>query len=150
MTGKTTRAYEVLLRIARVRELRAGVALGIAARTEAARRQEVDGLTEARNAVSLAAHACAVEAVRLDVARYALLSEMGTALTTKLTYAQVHLDDAQLERLARANENVIATRRVDKVADRLHTQRGADAYRLAAKRQEESVELWVETSKEGI
>jgi len=149
MNGKKTRAYEVLLRIAHVREVRAGVALAVAAREEAARHQDVDDLTDARNAASIATRACAIDDARLDVARYALLSELGMALTTKLTHAQTHLDDAQFERVARANENVVATRRVEKVADRLDAQRGADAYQLAAKRQEEAVELWVETGKEG-
>ena len=148
MTSRKQHAYEVLLRMARVKELRAQVALAGAVDKETVAQKEVDGVEEARKAVISANDKCISGEQSMDLARYELLTRLDAALSDKLHVAHQGLEQASQQRTEKASENVLAKRYRERVDEHLDDVRLVWARGQAAKAQEEGVELWLESRGE--
>lgn len=148
MTDHKKRAYTTLLRMARVKEVRADVALAWASVAEAEQRHRVDRVLDARNAVAIASQACIGDGVRLDLGRYEMLALLDMALADKHAAESQRLDEASRMRKERASENVQAKRYRERVGEKLVDVGSALMHTRLAKTQEEMVELWID-HKEG-
>lgn len=148
MSVRKQHAYEVALRMARVKELRAQMALAESVDQERTARQRVETVEAAREKVALAAQACAAHAQRIDLARYELLTQLSAVLTDNLQRASDECEQAALQRAEKASENVSAKRHRERVHEHLDGVRLALAHAHAAKALEEGVELWLETRVE--
>lgn len=143
MTNPRQRAYATLLRIARVKEVRADVALVHASGIEQERRHGVEEVVLAREAVASASQACTHDGKHMDLARYEVLTLLDVALADRHEMAFRRLDEATRERMERASENVLAKRYRERVGEQLeHVNLALMRIRLARTR-EEAVELWV-------
>jgi hypothetical protein len=149
MNSRKLHAYQVLLRVAKVDELRAQTALAAAVEEEAAAQRGVDTVEEARMAVSAASAACMMADRPMDLARYELITRLDAALSDQLRTASGELDEAAAQRVQRAAENVTAKRYREKVGDRLDDVRATLTHGRVAKAQEEAIELWLENREEG-
>lgn len=147
MTERRLHAYEVLLRMAQVREIRASVALAKAADEERARRTHRDEVRAARDAVSLASRGCVENSSSVDMARYEMLAVLDASLTDRLEDAsQQHATTLQV-REESATASVLAKRYRERV-DESVTDVGQALYRQrSAKRQDDAIELWLESEK---
>jgi hypothetical protein len=148
MSVRKQHAYEVALRMARVKELRAQMALAESVDKEEAARQQMKTAETAREKVSLAAHACIASERHVDLARYELLTQLSSALTDNLQLANSKLEQAALQRVEKASENVLAKRHRERVHEHLDEVRLALAHTRAAKAQEDGIELWLESTEE--
>jgi hypothetical protein len=148
MTARKQHAYEVALRMARVKELRAQLALAESVDKEEAARQQVQTAETAREKVSLAAQACVAGERHIDLARYELLTQLSSALTDNLQRANGKLEQASLQRAEKASENVMAKRHRERVHEHLDEVRVALAHTRAAKALEDGIELWLESREE--
>ena len=147
MTERRLHAYEVLLRMAQVREIRASVALAKAADEERERRSHRDGVGAACEAVTLASRRCVEDSSSVDMARYEMLAILGASLSDRLENAsQEHLCALQV-REESATANVMAKRYRERVGESV-TDVGQAMYReRSAKRQDEAIELWLESKE---
>ena len=145
MSKRKQHAYEVALRIAQVKELRAQMALASAVDKETAARRQVETIDAARREVSLASHACVADGRSVDMARYELLSQLSSALADTLHLANSELEQASGQRVEKASENVLAKRHRERVDEHLDSVRLSLIHARAAKTQEEGVELWLES-----
>ncbi|GLQ92748.1 hypothetical protein [Dyella acidisoli] len=148
MSTRKQHAYEVALRIARVKELRAQMALADAVDKEDAARHQVETIETARQEVSLASQVCIADGRYVDLARYELLTHLSSALTNTLQHASDELEQASDERIEKASENVLAKRHRERVHEHLDDVRLALAHGRAAKALEEGIELWLESRGE--
>ena len=149
MTQQKLRAYEVLLRMAQVREIRATAALARAATEEKTRRGVVSEVTDAREAVAQANARC-VNSEGVDLARYEMLSLLDVALAERLHVATGQLDEAMQLRNERANDSLLAKRYRERVDEQCDVVSLGLAHERMAKGQEEAIELWVDSRKEGV
>jgi hypothetical protein len=144
MSSRKEHAYEVALRIAQVKELRAQVALASAVDKEAEARNQVEAVEAARRSVLQASNGrTAAGGQQMDLARYELLARLDVALAHRLQRAGDVLDQAAQLRAERAAENVNAKRHRERVGEHLGDVRRAGSHALAAKAQEEGIELWL-------
>ncbi|RUL72723.1 hypothetical protein [Dyella choica] len=148
MSGRKQHAYEVALRMARVKELRAQMALAESVDKEQTAKQHVETVEAAREKVSLAVHACVVDERPVDLARYELLTQLSSALTDTWQHANNKLAQAAQQRTEKASENVQAKRHRERVHEHLDDVRLVLAHERAAKAMEEGVELWLESRGE--
>jgi hypothetical protein len=148
MTSRKQHAYEVALRMAQVKELRAQVALASAVDEEAAAKEQVEVVETARRSVLVASSACVADGQPMDLARYELLTRLDSALTHRLHVASEALDQASLQRAEKASDNVKAKRHRERVGEHLDDVRLAWVHAQAAKAQEDGIELWLETREE--
>lgn len=148
MNSRKQHAYEVALRMARVKELRAQVVLAGAVDKEAAAQRQVDVVEAARLSVMKANDACVAGGQAVDLARYELLTLLDAALSDRLHRANGVLDEASQQRAEKAAENVLAKRYRENVGEHLDGVRLAIAHEHAAKAQEEGIELWLESREE--
>lgn len=148
MSVRKQHAYEVALRMARVKELRAQMALAESVDKEAVARKQVETVETACEKVSRAAQACVDDNRPIDLARYELLTQLSSALTDNLQAANHKLEQASLERAEKASDNVLAKRHRERVHEHLDDVRLALAHTRAAKALEEGVELWLESRAE--
>ena len=149
MNSRKLHAYEVLLRMARVKELRADAALAAAVGEQAVCKTQVDAVEAARSAVIVANSACVASGQRMDMARYELLTMLDASLFDRLQVAVTEHDAASSRRIERASENVTAKRYRERVGEHLDHTRTSIAHEHAAKAQEDAVELWLESREEG-
>jgi hypothetical protein len=145
MSKRKQHAYEVALRMARVKELRAQMALASAVDKEVAAREQVDTIEAARQQVSLASQACVADGGSVDMARYELLSQLSSVLAGTWHLASAELEQASGQRVEKASENVLAKRHRERVDEHLDSVRLSLIHAQAAKTQEEGVELWLES-----
>jgi len=148
MTDRKKRAYTTLLRMARVKEVRADVVLAQASAAEAEQRRRVDRVRDAQVAVAMASQACVGDGVRLDLGRYEMLALLDIALADKHEAESKRLDEASRTRMERASENLQAKRYRERVGEKLDDVGLALMHTRLAKTQEEMVELWID-HKEG-
>lgn len=148
MSARKRHAYEVALRMAQVKELRAQVALADAVKQEGAAQDHVDAVEGMRRTVGHAHQECVANGRPMDVARYELLTRLDAALADQLRSASDALDEATQHRNAKASEGVMAKRHRELVDERLDELRVAMAHAHAARAQEEGVELWLESREE--
>jgi multidrug resistance efflux pump len=148
MSTRKRHAYEVALRMAQVKELRAQMALADAVDKENAAKCKVATAESARDQVFLASQGCIADGRNVDLARYELLSHLSFALTDSLQRASGELEQAADRRMEKASENVLAKRHRERVGEHLDDERLALAHGRAAKAQEEGIELWLESSGE--
>jgi hypothetical protein len=148
MTSRKQHAYEVALRMAQVKELRAQVALASAVDEEAAAKEQVDAVEAARRSVLAASSTCVADGQLMDLARYELLTRLDSALTHRLQLASEVLDQASLQRAEKASDNVKAKRHRERVGEHLDDVRLAWVHAQAAKAQEDGIELWLESREE--
>jgi hypothetical protein len=149
VTSRKQHAYEVLLRMAHVKELQANAALAEAAAAQEQCRQLVDEVSAAWQIVLSAGLSCAEGGRDIDIARYQLLRELGQAISSKLDAANEKLNDAALRYKKVALENVTAKRYRERVGEALATVKESRMRTVAAKTQEESAELWA-VSRGGV
>jgi hypothetical protein len=150
MSSRKQHAYEVALRMAQVKELRAQVALAGAVDKETAAKEQVNTVEKARSAVLQASSACVADGQSMDLARYELLTRLDSALAHRLHLADQALDQAAQERAEKASENVMAKRHRETVSEHLDDVRLAWVHAQAAKAQEDGIELWLESREEGL
>jgi hypothetical protein len=148
MNPRKLQAYKVLLRMAKVDELRAQAALATAVEEEAAAQRKVDTVEQARQAVSMANGACIAADGRMDLARYELVSRLDAALAERLRAATGERDDAATQRMQRASENVGAKRYRENVGERMEDIRDTLMRDRISKTQEDAIELWLESRAE--
>jgi hypothetical protein len=148
MTSRKQHAYEVALRMAQVKELRAQVALASAVDEEAAAKEQVEAVETARRSVLVASSTCVADGQPMDLARYELLTRLDSALTHRLQLASEVLDQASQQRAEKASDNVKAKRHRERVGEHLDDVRLAWVHVQAAKAQEDGIELWLETREE--
>jgi hypothetical protein len=142
-------SYKVLLRIAKVDELRAQAALTEAVEQEIEAQRGVDAIEKARETVLKASDACVAASGRMDLARYELITRLDASLSDRLRTATGELDSAAEERLQRASENVVAKRYREHVGERFDDIRTTLMRDRISKTQEEAIELWLESREEG-
>jgi hypothetical protein len=143
MKDERLHAYEVLLRVAKVREVRASCALAEAsaeARVSRARRDEVGA---AHAAVTAAGRGMAEGRPDLDLARYELLSNLDALLAMKLQKAGEELDSADALCQERALAAVKAKRYREQADAHVLEAREILERKQLAGLQEEAVECWL-------
>lgn len=143
MSTRKQHAYAVALRMARVKELRAQIALAAAVEQEMAARKQVDAIESARSAVLSANAACIGDGQSVDLPRYELLAVLDAALAQRWQQASQALDEAGRQRAGKAVENVTAKRHRERVDEHLRDARLAWAHTQAARQLEDGVELWL-------
>lgn len=143
------RAYTALLRMARVKEVRADVALEQASAAEAKQRCRLDQVLAAREAVAVAGEARADEGARLDIGRYEMLALLDMALAERHEAESQRLDEAERARKDRASEDVLAKRYRERVGKKLDGVGLTLLRERLAKTQEEMVELWIGRKEKG-
>lgn len=144
MSGRKQHAYEVALRMAKVKELRAQTALAEAVDKEDAARRQMETIEAATQKVLDASQACLGQG-QFDLARYELLSHLSSALVDTLRHASGECELASGERVEKASENVLAKRHRERVHEHLDDVRLVLAHGRAAKAQEDGIELWLES-----
>lgn len=145
MSKRKQHAYEVALRMAKVKELRAQTALAEAVDKEDAARRQVETIEAATQKVLAASQACLAGAAQVDLARYELLSHLSSALVDTLQHASGEFEQASNTRIEKASENVLAKRHRERVHEHLDDVRLVMAQGRSAKAQEEGIELWLES-----
>jgi hypothetical protein len=148
MSPRKQHAYEVALRMAQVKELRAQVALASAVDKETAAREQVDAVEVARRTVLTASNACLAAGQAMDLARYELLTRLDSALAHRLHRANETLNEAAQQRADKASDNVKAKRHRERIGEHLDDVRLAWMHVQAAKAQEDGIELWLESRGE--
>lgn len=148
MSSRKQHAYEVALRMAQVKELRAQVALAGAVDKETAAKEQVEIVEAARRSVLKASSDCVADGQPMDLARYELLTRLDSALAHRLQRAEGGLDEATQQRAEKASENVMAKRHRETVGEHLDDVRVAWLHAQAAKAQEDGIELWLESRGE--
>lgn len=136
-------AYEVLSRVAKVREVRASVVLAEASAEVLACQEQHDVLGVARDAVSMASQASMKSTAGLDLARYEMLSSLDTWLAQKEQVAAGELTLAEEARVERANASVLATRYREQICDKVTETSGALQQERFAAQQEDAMECWL-------
>lgn len=136
-------AYEVLLRVARVREIRASVALAEASTERQAHRTHCEEITAARDGVTAASRASSTDASTLDMARYEMLSHLDAALAGELQVTSHELTLAESACRERATTAVVAKRYREQMDERVRETADAIDHERAAGGQEEAIELWL-------
>ncbi|MHB1059451.1 MAG: hypothetical protein ACYC0F_16380 [Rhodanobacter sp.] len=136
-------AYEVLLRVAKVRETRASLALAEASAQARACRMRCDEVGEARAVVASASRMNAVDESRLDLARYEMLSDLDALLAQKLQAASDELAGADQLCLERARASVSAKRYREQVDGRAMEASEALERKQSASQQEDAFECWL-------
>ncbi|MES2311599.1 MAG: hypothetical protein V4566_04810 [Pseudomonadota bacterium] len=137
-------ACEVLLRVAQVREIRASIALAEASTEKQSRRSHCDGITAARDAVTAASRASAVDTSHLDMARYEMLSNLDATLAQRLHAASHALTSAEEACQERAAASVVAKRYREQMDERVRESTNTIEQKRSAGTQEEAIELWLE------
>ena len=137
-------AYEVLLRVAQVREIRASVALAEASAEKQSRRTHCEEIAAARDAVTVASRASVADTSNLDMARYEMLSNLDAMLAQRLHTASHALTAAEEACQERAAASVVAKRYREQMDERVTETGNAMEQKHSAERQEEAIELWLE------
>jgi len=137
------RAYQVMLRLAKVREVHASLALAEASSEELVRRTRCTEVAAARDTVAAASRADASDRSSIDIARYELLSDMDATLAQRLQVASHELSLAEKLSQECASASVIARRYREKMDGRVKEAVAAIEDKRSADRQEEDVELWL-------
>jgi hypothetical protein len=148
MSVRKQHAYEVALRMAHVKALRAQMALAESVGKEEAAQHRVKAVEAARENVSLAAQACVAGEQPVDLARYELLTQLSSALADTLQRATHERDRASQLRAEKASENVMAKRHCERVQEHLDSVRLTLAHARAERTLEEGVELWLKSRGE--
>lgn len=148
MSVRKQHAYEVALRMAQVKELRAQVALAESVEKERAAQHQAQTVADAQEKVSLAIKSSVAGEGSIDLARYDLLSQLSSALNRDLQLARHEVEQAAQHRSEKAAQNVMAKRHRERVHEHLHDVRLALAHARAAKALEEGVELWLDSRGE--
>jgi hypothetical protein len=136
-------AYEVLSRVARVREVRASHALAEASAHEQERRTCHAEIAAACDVVTAASRLNTADSSSLDMARYDMLSALDAMLAEKLHTASEALTSAQKECQDRAAATVVAKRYREQMEEQVKQISDAIDQKCSAGMQEEAIELWV-------
>jgi hypothetical protein len=136
-------AYEVLLRVAKVREVRASLALADASAEVHTCQVHCDEVSAAQTAVSAASRMHAADESSLDLARYEMLSNLDALLVEKRHVASNELAVAEQACLEHALAAVTAKRYREQIDGRvMETNETLDRTRFASQ-QEEAIECWL-------
>lgn len=144
MTQRRLHAYQVLLRVAQVREIRASLALVEASTEERAHRTHHDEIAIARDAVTAASRVSATDSSSLDLARYEMLSNLDATLAQQLHSASQALASAEKARQERANASIVAKRYRERMDEHVKETSNTMEQTRSASRQDEAIELWLE------
>ena len=142
MKQKKLHAYQTLLRMAQVRELRASMALSEASGEESACRSRLDAVKANRDAI------CAADRNdprngQVDIGRYEMLSLLDAAFAERQQLASDNLAGAIEVREERANSNLLAKRYRERISEHVVQLDQALHHEHAAKVQEDAIELWL-------
>jgi len=143
MKNRRLHAYEVLLRVAKVREVRASLALADASAEARTCRVRCDEVDAAQAAVSTASRRNATDESSLDLARYEMLSNLDALLAEKRYAASNELTFAEQACLERALAAVTAKRYRERIDDRVVETSGTLERKQFASQQEEAIECWL-------
>lgn len=142
MSSRKQHAYEVLLRMARVKELQADAALVEASGALEQCREQVNEAMSTWEIVQSAWSSCAESGREIDIARYQLLGDLGQVMSAQWDAANEKLEDASLRCKEVALQSVTAKRYRERVGEHVTTEKESRMQAITAKVQEESVELW--------
>lgn len=143
MKNERLHAYEVLLRVAKVREVRASSALAEASAEAHACSVRHGEVSAAHAVVAVAGRGMTAGQSNLDLARYEQLSNLDALLARKLETARDELDAADMFCRERALVAVKAKRYREKADDQVRVTRGTQERTKVAGLQEEAIECWL-------
>jgi hypothetical protein len=147
VTNGRLHAYEVLLRVARVRELRASSVWAEASAEVLACQGRRDENDAARVAVAVASRVGRADDEGLDLARYELLSKLDAFLAEKEQIVAGELDTATQACLESANASVRAKRYREQVDGKVAETAEALEQQRTVVQQELAIENWLGSRK---
>lgn len=143
MTSKRLEAYQVMRRVARVKEVRASLALSEAVAAETRRRAEHDRIAQQRDAVAMASHGQRTAVGNLDMGRYEMLCLLGEAIDERLGEAASALSSASELSRERATASASAQRRRESIDEHVEAASRTLEQVRSGNAREEAVELWL-------
>lgn len=143
MKDRRLHAYEVLLRVATVREVRASLALADASAEARICRLHCDEVETAQAALSPANRRNTADESVLDLARYEMLSNLDALLAEKREVTSDELALAEQSCQEYALAAVTAKRYREQIDDRVMETSGTLERTQSASRQEEAIECWL-------
>jgi len=136
-------AYEILRRVARVREVRASRALADASAEERLCRMRCEHIATARDGLASARRVTSSDPSRLDMGRYEMLSRMDTAFAEQQHHASTELAVAEKITQEQAERSVMAKRYCEKIDEHVTELIVALDHKASASALEEAIEMWV-------
>ncbi|MFC5743552.1 hypothetical protein [Dyella tabacisoli] len=143
MKDRKLRSHEVMLRMARVRELRASMALSKAHKDEREQKAVVNEVTVTRDAVTAASVACLSRDLPVNMGRYATLAVLEDALAVKWRLASDELISLSKAREASANQSLMAKRYRDHVSTCTDETRRVLEQARSARQLDDGIEVWL-------
>lgn len=143
MKSKRLHAYQVMLRVARVKEIRASMVLAEAATAENRQRTQRDSIVDAREHVVTASRTQRARQGTLDLDRYEMLTRFGEVLGERLDDAESALSMAGELSRERAAAAVTATRHRENIAEHIDVACLTLEQEHSANVREDAIELWL-------
>ena len=143
MKSKRLHAYQVMLRVARVKEIRASMVLAEATTAENRQRIQHDYIVDAREAVVAASRRQRAHQGDLDLDRYEMLTRLSEALDDRLNDAKSALSAAGELSRERAVASVTATRHRENIAEHVDVACQTLEQERSANAREDAIELWL-------
>jgi len=143
LNSKRLHAYQVMRRVARVKEIRASMALAEAMAAQDRQRVQHDGLIEARHAVAAAGHRHRMNQGDLDMARYEILAQLGEAIDERLGEARSMLSAAEELSRSCAAATVAATRHRENVDEHVDVACQSLEQEHSSNARDDAIELWL-------
>lgn len=148
MTRRRVRSYEMLQRLARVRESRASLELAEAVRGEKTAAKNAADAMSSRVAATAARQRCLEEQSGLAIGEYSLLTALCESLHEREMSANAAWQQAKNHLTSKSEAVVIARRFADGAEERWIDSRRAVATAVDGRALADSLDLWV-SSKEG-
>jgi hypothetical protein len=149
MNARKVRSYEVMRRLAHVRESQASLELAAAIRIEDAAAKDAAEAEALRVAAADARYRCLHVPGGMPMGEYALLTTLCDSLHEREAAANGALQEAAERRLAKAEHAAMAGRFVDRVEDELTVSRHALASVREGRLLADSLDLWVNAKEIG-
>lgn len=143
MKSDRLHAYEVLQRVAKVREMRASAVLALASAEVRICEGRRDEIGSAREAVSIASRDSMKSHAGLDLARHELLSSLDTWLAQREEVAAAELTSAEQTCLEHANASLLARRYREKIDEKVAETGAAVEREQTTMQQEDAIECWL-------
>lgn len=144
MSGRREAAYRTMMRVARVNQLKARQALVSAQSHEFDCRERVSDVTRSIDAAIEASHRCRPAGSAMDMARYALVSEVIQGHEAQLLASQAALDAAEQAR----RQCDLVEKQLERRHDFLDERKTLIANQRCAthmeRERDQALELWIE------
>jgi hypothetical protein len=144
MKNSRLHAYQTLHRVARVREMRTSQALADASVEERLCRMRCEHITTVRDGLAGARRVTSSDPSRLDMGRYAMLSQMDAEFADQQYHASMKLVAAEKITQERAERSVAAKRYCEKIDERVTELVAVLDHKASSSALEDAIELWIE------